>query len=89
MTMKAILVPIEESDVLESMLVTALGVGERFGSYIEGQYDRPSLVESWGPEGLGSAAVMESLEQQDHEATRRPGRGPAPAGSRTPRPATS
>jgi nucleotide-binding universal stress UspA family protein len=65
--MKAILVPVEESDLLESMLTTALKVGKRFGSYIEGQYDRPSLVESWGPEGLGSAAVMESLEQQDHE----------------------
>ena len=65
--MKAILVPVEESDLLDSMLSTALRVGERFGGYIEGQYDRPSLVESWGPEGLGSAAVMESLEQQDHE----------------------
>lgn len=67
MTMKAILVPVEESDVLPSMLAMTLLVAERFGSYFEGQYDRPSMVETWGPEGLGSAAVMESLEQQDQE----------------------
>ena len=71
MSVKSILLPVEESEVLSSMLATALLVAERFGSYIEGQYDRPSLVETWGPDGLGSVSVMESIEQQDRERAER------------------
>ena len=34
--MKAILVPFEESDVVDSVLGTAYLAAQRFGSYIEG-----------------------------------------------------
>ena len=52
--MKTILVPLEESGVLPSILETALIVGQKFNSYIEGLYEQPGLTEVVvAGEGLG------------------------------------
>jgi nucleotide-binding universal stress UspA family protein len=71
--MKTILVPVEESDVLRSMLVTALHTARRFDSYIEGLHVRPALpgVVAAGAAGLVAATpdLVESFERQDEERT--------------------
>ena len=72
MTMKTILVPIEESDGLNSILHTALLTAKLFGSYIEGLYYQPTAASAMmvAGEGFGSddaRAYMESVEQQDRD----------------------
>ncbi len=71
--MKTILVPVEESEALNSMLETALHVARRFDSYIEGLHVRPALpgVVAAGAAGLVAATpdLVESFERQDQERT--------------------
>ncbi|MFO0997645.1 MAG: universal stress protein [Alphaproteobacteria bacterium] len=73
--MKTILVPVEESSVLPSMLETALLAARRFDSYIEGLHVRPALpgVVAAGAAGLVAATpdLVESFERQDRERTER------------------
>jgi nucleotide-binding universal stress UspA family protein len=67
--MKTILLPLEESDGLESILRTALLAANAFGSYMEGLHVRPGLtgVVAAGAEGLVAATpgLIESFERED------------------------
>jgi nucleotide-binding universal stress UspA family protein len=68
--MKTILVPLEESDVLPSILEVALIVGRQFDSYIEGLYEQPGLTEVVvAGEGLGVTPpdLVETFQQQEKE----------------------
>ena len=68
--MKTILVPLEESGVLPSILETALIVGQKFNSYIEGLYEQPGLTEVVvAGEGLGVTPpdLVETFQQQEKE----------------------
>ena len=68
--MKTILVPLEESDVLLSILETALLVGQKFNCYIEGLYEQPGLTEVVvAGEGLGVTPpdLVETFQQQEKE----------------------
>ena len=68
--MKSILVPLEESSVLPSILETALIVGQKFNSYIEGLYEQPGLTEVViAGEGLGVTPpdLVETFQQQEKE----------------------
>ncbi|MEL0112532.1 MAG: universal stress protein [Rickettsiales bacterium] len=68
--MKTILVPLEESDVLPSILECALIVAKRFNSYIEGLYEQPGLTEVVvAGEGLGVTPpdLVETFQQQEKE----------------------
>ena len=68
--MKTILVPLEESDVLPSILEAALIVAKRFDSYIEGLYEQPGLTEVVvAGEGLGVTPpdLVETFQQQEKE----------------------
>ena len=68
--MKSILVPLEESGVLPSILETALIVGQKFNSYIEGLYEQPGLTEVViAGEGLGVTPpdLVETFQQQEKE----------------------
>jgi nucleotide-binding universal stress UspA family protein len=68
--MKTILVPLEESDVLPSILEVALIVAKRFDSYIEGLYEQPGLTEVViAGEGLGVTPpdLVETFQQQEKE----------------------
>ena len=75
MSMKTILVPLEESEVLPSVLECALLVSQRFGSYIEGLHIRPLPAEvlTAAGEGLyaGTTDLLENLEQRDNERAER------------------
>ncbi|NKB57751.1 MAG: universal stress protein [Alphaproteobacteria bacterium] len=65
--MKAILVPFEESDVVDSVLGTAVLAAQRFGSYIEGVYVQPALPAIASADGFGvvTPAFVEKYEQED------------------------
>ena len=68
--MKTILVPLEESDVLPSILEVALIVAKRFNSYVEGLYEQPGLTEVVvAGEGLGVTPpdLVETFQQQEKE----------------------
>ena len=68
--MKTILVPLEESDVLSSILETAFIVGQKFNSYIEGLYEQPGLTEVVvAGEGLGvtPSDLVETFQKQEKE----------------------
>jgi nucleotide-binding universal stress UspA family protein len=69
--MKTILVPIEESDGLSSMLETALLAARQFGSYIEGLYYQPASAGAMVVAGEGlvvtTPELVESVERQDRE----------------------
>jgi len=71
MTMKTVLVPIEESDGLSSMLETALLAAREFGSYIEGLYYQPASAGAMVVAGEGlvvtTPELVESVERQDRE----------------------
>jgi nucleotide-binding universal stress UspA family protein len=71
MTMKTILVPIEESDGLDSILTTALLTANIFGSYIEGLYYQPTAASAMVVAGEGlvvtTPELVESVEQQDRD----------------------
>ena len=53
MTMKTVLVPIEEGEGLESILETALFTAKIFGSYIEGLYYQPTAASAMVVAGEG------------------------------------
>lgn len=65
--MKAILVPFEESDVVDSVLGTACLAARRFGSYVEGVYVQPALPAIASADGFGvvTPAFVEKYEQED------------------------
>jgi len=65
--MKAILVPFEESDVVDSVLGLACLSAQRFGSYVEGVYVQPALPAIASADGFGvvTPAFVEKYEQED------------------------
>ena len=65
--MKAILVPFEESDVVNSVLGTACLAAQYFGSYVEGVYVQPALPAIASADGFGivTPAFVEKYEQED------------------------
>ena len=71
MTMKTILVPIEEREGLDAILDTALLTAQIFGSYIEGLYYQPTAASAMVVAGEGlvvtTPELVESLEQQDRD----------------------
>ncbi len=71
MTMKTILIPIEESAGLASMLETALLTARQFGSYMEGLYYQPTSAGAMVVAGEGlvvtTPELVESVERQDRE----------------------
>ncbi|MEM9685204.1 MAG: universal stress protein [Pseudomonadota bacterium] len=75
MTMKTILVPIEESEGLPSMLETALMAAQEFGSYIEGLYYQPTSAGAMVVAGEGlvvtTPELVESVERQDRDRRER------------------
>jgi nucleotide-binding universal stress UspA family protein len=72
---KSILVPLEESDVLPSVLATTLVVARQFDSYIEGLCIRPSLAGAIAVGFEGGVAALagteEQFEQEQESRTRR------------------
>ena len=75
MAYKSILVPLEESDVLTSVLATTLLVARQFESYIEGLCIRPSLAGAIAVGFEGGVAALagteEQFEQEQETRTRR------------------
>jgi len=73
--MKTILLPLEESPVLPSVLQTTLLAARVFGSYMEGLHVRPGLtgVVAAGAEGLVAATpgLIESFEREDQARAQR------------------
>ncbi|MDB3954051.1 universal stress protein [Alphaproteobacteria bacterium] len=71
MTMKTILVPIEEREGLDAILDTALLTAKVFGSYIEGLYYQPTAASAMVVAGEGlvvtTPELVESVEQQDRD----------------------
>ena len=65
--MKAILVPFEESEVVDSLLGTACLAAQCFGSYVEGVYVQPALPAIASADGFGivTPAFVEKYEQED------------------------
>lgn len=75
MAYKSILVPLEESDVLTSVLATTLQASRQFGSYVEGLCIRPSLAGAIAVGFEGGVAALagteEQFEQEQEIRTRR------------------
>jgi nucleotide-binding universal stress UspA family protein len=73
--MKTVLLPLEESNALPSILKTALLAARMFGSYVEGLHVRPGLtgVVAAGAEGLVAATpgLIESFEREDQARAQR------------------
>jgi nucleotide-binding universal stress UspA family protein len=69
MSLKTILVPIENHDLMISTLETALLVARRFGSYIEGYALRPSVDNFAAMDPVSSMAVA-TMRQHDEEASK-------------------
>ena len=73
--MKTILLPLEESEALPSVLQTTLIAARIFGSYMEGLHVRPGLtgVVAAGAEGLVAATpgLIESFEREDQARAQR------------------
>lgn len=73
--MKTILLPLEESDALPSILQTAWLAARLFGSYVEALHVRPGLtgVVAAGAEGLVAATpgLIESFEREDQARAER------------------
>lgn len=65
--MKAILIPFEESDIVESVLESACCVARRFDGYVEGVYVQPALPAIASADGFGvvTPAFVEKYEQED------------------------
>lgn len=65
--MKAILIPFEESDIVESALESACCVARRFDGYVEGVYVQPALPAIASADGFGvvTPAFVEKYEQED------------------------
>jgi nucleotide-binding universal stress UspA family protein len=73
MVMKSILVSVEESEALSSVLTTALLAARRFGGTIEGLCPRSAMGAFVVVEGMSAAtsAALESFEVEEQERTRR------------------
>jgi nucleotide-binding universal stress UspA family protein len=76
MSIKTLLVPVEEGPALASALHTALLVARRFGCEIEGLHVRlglPRMVPMTGTGGVGAVTprLVEGLEQEERELRRR------------------
>jgi nucleotide-binding universal stress UspA family protein len=65
--MKAILIPFEESDIIDSVLESVLCVAQRFNGYAEGVYVQPALPAIASADGFGvvTPAFVEKYEQED------------------------
>ncbi len=73
MTLKSLLVPVEECDGLNAQLTTALLAAKLFGSHIDGVAPR-LIIEAYGfGDGMGAAAgaAIESFEQEADEKAER------------------
>ena len=64
MGIKSILVPLEESETLPSVLRCALIVARDFGAYIEGLCIRPTLSGAIAVGFEGGAAALSGTEEQ-------------------------
>jgi len=75
MSMKTILVPLEDCDAAGSMLETAWLVAEQFGGYIEGLYIKRALsgvvVADIGGYAVATADLVESFEEEDRQRGKR------------------
>ena len=69
--MKNLLIPIEESEFLPSVLQSAVLVARRFGSYLEGLHVRPDFAGSIAASGMGAPYVIEEFRREDWEAIQR------------------
>ena len=65
--MQSILVPFEESDIVDSVLESACCVARRFNGYVEGVYVQPALPAIASADGFGvvTPAFVEKYEQED------------------------
>ena len=70
MAFRSILVPLEESEILASVLDTALVFGKRYGSYIEGLCIRPTLAGAVAVGFEGGAAALSGTEEQFEQEQR-------------------
>ncbi|MHA1599636.1 MAG: universal stress protein [Alphaproteobacteria bacterium] len=75
MSIKTILVPLEDCDATESMLETAWYVAEQFGGYVEGLYIKRALsgvvVADIGGYAVATADLVESFEEEDRQRGQR------------------
>src|SRR5579872_6824907 len=69
MSLKSLLVPIEQHDLIASTLTTALLVARRFGGYIEGFALRPAIDNFAAMDPVSSMAVA-TVRQHDEDAAR-------------------
>jgi nucleotide-binding universal stress UspA family protein len=65
------LIPIEESELLPSVLQSAVLVARRFGSYLEGLHVRPDFAGSIAASGIGAPYVIEEFRREDWEGIQR------------------
>ena len=70
MPFRSILVPLEESDILTSVLDTALIFARRYESYIEGLCIRPTLAGAVAVGFEGGAAALSGTEEQFEQEQR-------------------
>src|SRR5688500_5236020 len=69
--MKNLLIPIEDSEFLPSVLQSAVLVARRFASYLEGLHVRPDFAGHIAATGLGAPYVIEDFRREDWEAIQR------------------
>ena len=69
--MKNLLIPIEDSELLPSVLQSAVLVARRFGSYLEGRHVRPDFAGRIAATGLGAPYLIEDFRREDWEALQR------------------
>jgi nucleotide-binding universal stress UspA family protein len=69
--MKSILIPVEESELLDSVLETALLVARRFGSHMEGLHVRPDFAGIIAATGMGAPYVVEDFRKEDWDSIQR------------------
>lgn len=70
MAFSSILVPLEESEILSSVLATALVFAKRYDSYIEGLCIRPTLAGAVAVGFEGGAAALSGTEEQFEQEQR-------------------
>ncbi|HSK40304.1 MAG TPA: universal stress protein [Arenibaculum sp.] len=68
--MKSILVPIEETEFLESVLQTALLTARAFDGYIEGLHLRPDFTGVIAAAGMGASVLVEDFQRDDWDRIR-------------------
>jgi nucleotide-binding universal stress UspA family protein len=69
--MKNLLIPIEDSELLPSVLESAVLVARRFGSYLEGLHVRHDFAGRIAASGMGAPYVIEDLRREDWEGIQR------------------